>query len=129
MSPKTKPRFSRREQEIMEIIFRRGRATVAEVIDDMAAPPSYSAVRSTISILESKGHLTHETDGNRYVYRPTVDPQRARRSALDHLLTTFFDGSAAAVVSALLEEQADTLTEDELNKLSTLVEQARKEGR
>lgn len=126
---KKKPRLSPREQEIMEIIFRRGSATVAEVIDDMAEPPSYSAVRGTISVLENKGHLSHKTEGTRYVYQPTVDLARARRSALEHLMSTFFEGSAAAVVSALLEERGESLSEEELDRLSKLVAQAREEGR
>jgi len=96
--------FSRREQEIMDIIYRSGSATAAEVRDAMDSPPSYSSVRSTLSILERKGHLRHEFDGNRYLYLPTVKREAARRSALDHLLDTFFDGSSAAVVSALLQK-------------------------
>ena len=76
-----KPEFSRREREMMDVVFRLGRATAAEVLGEMRTPPSYSAVRSTLSILEGKGHLTHEQDGNRYIYRPTVDPKKARQSA------------------------------------------------
>jgi predicted transcriptional regulator len=114
---------------MMDIIYRLGRATAAEVMAEMADPPSYSAVRSTLSILEDKGHLTHDHDGNRYVYVPTVDPAAARRTALDHLLTTFFDGSAADAVTALLEERRHGMSEPELDRLSKLVEQARREGR
>ena len=88
-----------------------------------------TAVRSTLSILESKGHLTHRHDGTRHVYLPTVDRQSARRSALDHVLTTFFDGSAADVVTALLEQRGTSLSKDELDRLSKLIRQARREGR
>ena len=124
-----KPEFSRREREMMDVVFRLGRATAAEVLAEMRNPPSYSAVRSTLSILEGKEHLTHEQDGNRYVYKPTVDPRKARQSALDHVLDTFFDGSAAEVVSALIEEHAMDLSEKELDRLSGLIRQAREEGR
>ena len=124
-----KPEFSRREREIMDLIYRRGRATAAEVLAGMRNPPSYSAVRSTLSILENKGHLIHEQDGNRYVYRPTDDPKKARLSALDHVLDTFFDGSAAEVVSALIEERGTDISKPELDKLTQLIKQARREGR
>jgi predicted transcriptional regulator len=124
-----KPEFSRREREMMDVVFRLGRATAAEVLGEMRTPPSYSAVRSTLSILEGKGHLTHEQDGNRYIYRPTVDPKQARQSALDHVLDTFFDGSASEVVSALIEEHATDLSDGELDRLSALIRQAREEGR
>ena len=124
-----KPEFSRREREIMDLIFRLGRATAAEVLAGMRNPPSYSAVRSTLSILENKGHLTHEQDGNRYVYRPTTDRRKARLSALDHVLDTFFDGSTAEVVSALIEERGTDLTKEELDRLTRLIKQARREGR
>ncbi len=122
-------KLSRREREMMDIIFRRGRSTAAEVLEEMADPPSYSAVRSTLSILEQKGHLAHERDGSRYVYLPTVDPDAARKSALEHLTTTFFDGSAAEVVTALLEDAANRLSEEDLDRLSGLIRQAREDGR
>ena len=124
-----KTRFSRREREIMDIVFRQGRVTAQEVMAEMADPPSYSAVRSTLSILENKGHLTHEQQGNRYVYLPTVDPKAARATALEHVLTTFFDGSAAEVVTALLEERKTKLAKQELDKMSKLITEARREGR
>jgi predicted transcriptional regulator len=129
MKTKTPQRHSRREREIMDIVYRLGRATAAEVRQNLASPPSYSSVRGTLSALERKGHLTHEFDGNRYVYRPTVQRETARISALDHLLTTFFDGSAAAVVAALLEERRSELSPEELDELSKLIEETRKEGR
>jgi BlaI family transcriptional regulator, penicillinase repressor len=121
--------LSRREREMMNIIFREGKATAGEVMDALADPPSYSAVRATLSVLEKKGHLKHQHDGTRYVYMPTVNREKARSSALDQLLTTFFDGSAASVMAALLERSADKLTPEELDRLSGMIEIARKEGR
>ena len=121
--------LSRREREMMNIIFRQGKATATEVLDAMAEPPSYSAVRATLRVLEQKGHLRHQHDGTRYVYIPTVNREKARISALDHLLTTFFEGSAASVVATLIEQSKDQMTPDELDRLSSLIEQARKEGR
>ena len=121
--------LSRREREMMNIIFREGKATAGEVMDALADPPSYSAVRATLRVLEQKGHLKHQHDGTRYVYMPTVNREKARISALDQLLTTFFDGSAANVMAALLERSADKLTPEELDRLSGLIEEARKEGR
>ncbi len=124
-----RPGLSRREREMMEIIYRLGQAGVAEVLEGMAEPPSYSAVRSTLNILKTKGHLTHRLEGNRYVYRPTVDAQAARISALDHVLQTFFDGSAANAVTALIEHRGEKLSSDQLDRLSKLIQQARREGR
>lgn len=124
-----KQRFSRREREVMDIAYRRDRVTAAEVLAEMADPPSYSSVRSTLAILEQKGHLRHEVDGNRYVYSPTLRRSQARKSALDHLLSTFFDDSPAEVVTALLESRAAELTDDDLEQLSQLIDKAREEGR
>jgi predicted transcriptional regulator len=121
--------LSRREREMMNIIFARGRATATEVLEGMAEPPSYSAVRATLRVLEQKGHLKHQHDGTRYVYLPTVNRERVRLSALDQLLTTFFDGSAANVVATLIERQKGKMSDDELEHLSQLIEEARKEGR
>lgn len=121
--------LSRREREMMNIIFRTGKATATEVMEGMAEPPSYSAVRATLRVLEQKGHLRHQHDGTRYVYMPTVNRERARISALDQLLNTFFDGSAATVVATLLERSKDEMTPDELERLSHLIADARKEGR
>lgn len=127
--PKTTETLSRREREMMNIIFARGQATATEVMEGMADPPSYSAVRATLRILEQKGHLKHQHDGTRYVYLPTLNREKVRLSALDQLLTTFFDGSAANVVATLIEKQSANMTDDELDRLSSLIEQARKEGR
>ena len=121
--------LSRREREMMNIIFRQGKATATDVQEGMSDPPSYSAVRATLRVLEQKGHLRHQHDGTRYVYIPTVNREKARISALDHLLTTFFEGSAASVVATLIEQSKDQMTPDELDRLSSLIDQARKEGR
>jgi len=121
--------FSRREKEMMDIVYRLGRATAVEVRQNMASAPSYSSVRSTLSGLERKGHLRHEFDGNRYIYSPTVRLEKARLSALDHLLTTFFDGSAAEVVATLIESKGSNLTTEELEELSKLIDQTKREGR
>lgn len=120
--------LSRREREMMNIIFRNGKATAGEVMEQMSDPPSYSAVRATLRVLEQKGHVRHQDDGARYVYVPTVPRETARASALDQLLNTFFDGSAANVVATLLERK-EKLTSEELERLSRLIEHARKEGR
>lgn len=120
--------LSRREREMMNIIFRNGKATANEVMEEMADAPSYSAVRATLRVLEQKGHVRHQHDGSRYVYLPTMPREKARGSALDLLLTTFFDGSAAGVVAALLERK-EKLTSEELDRLSSLIDEARKEGR
>lgn len=121
--------LSRREREMMNIIFRAGKATATEVMDAMADPPTYSAVRATLRVLEQKGHLKHQHDGTRYVYLPTVNREKAGQSALDNLLHTFFDGSAASVVATLLEKSKDTMSQDELDRLSRLIARARQEGR
>ena len=121
--------LSRREREMMNIIFRTGQATANEVLEAMADPPSYSAVRATLRVLEQKGHLRHQHDGTRYVYIPTVNREKARNSALDHLLSTFFEGSVANVVATLLEKSKDNMTPEELDRLSNVIEAARREGR
>ena len=126
---KKQQELSRREREMMNIIFARERATAIEVMEAMPDPPSYSAVRATLRVLEQKGHLKHQHDGARYVYMPTVNRERVRLSALDQLLTTFFDGSAANVVATLIERQKGKMSDAELERLSELIEQARKEGR
>ncbi|MBV8517804.1 MAG: BlaI/MecI/CopY family transcriptional regulator [Acidobacteria bacterium] len=121
--------LSRREREMMDIVFRSGRATAGEVQEAMQDAPTYSAVRATLRILEQKGLLRHETDGNRYVYRPAVNRDRERRGALHHLLDTFFDGSIANVVATLLEKPGKKLDDDELQRIERLIADARKEGR
>jgi predicted transcriptional regulator len=119
--------LSRRERQIMDVIYARGQATAAEVAAALPDPPSYSAVRALLRILEQKGHLRHQEDGPRYVFLPTVSRDRARRSAMRNLVRTFFDGSPAQAVAALID-QAD-LSDDDMARLADLIDKARKEGR
>ena len=121
--------LSRRERQVMDVIYRRGRATVANVKQELPDPPGYSAVRALLRVLEAKGHVKHESHGPRYVFLPTVPREKARRSALKQLVQTFFDGSAEQAVAALLDLSASNLSDDELSRLSKLIDQARKEGR
>src|ERR1700741_1076026 len=109
--------LSRRERQIMDVIYRHGRVTAAEVLADLPEPPGYSAVRAMLRLLEEKGEGRHERDGPRYVYLPTVNRDKARRSAMRHLVRTFFDGSTEDAVAALLQNDAG-ITDDELNRLS-----------
>ncbi len=125
----SKHAFSRREREVMDIAYRRRSVTAAGVLAEMADPPGYSSVRSTLKILEQKGHLRHEVEAGRYVYSPTVQRSQARESALDQLLSTFFDDSPAEVVTALLKTRGAELTDDDLEQLSQLIDRAREEGR
>jgi predicted transcriptional regulator len=113
----------------MDVIYSAGSASAGEVHRRIPSPPSYSAVRATLRILEQKGLITHEHDGKRYIYRPTVNLSKARRSAVEHLLNTFFDGSAAGAVMALLETPGAGLTPEELDRMAALIDRARKEGR
>jgi predicted transcriptional regulator len=121
--------LSRRERQIMEVIYRRGQATVAEVLEDLPDPPSYSAVRAMLRVLEEKDHLRHDQQGPRYVFLPTVPREQARRSALQQLVQTFFDGSTEQAVAALLDQSDRALSDGELARLARLINQARKEGR
>src|SRR2546421_1359185 len=109
--------LSRRERQIMDVLYRRESATAAEVMEGLPDPPSYSAVRAMLRILEDKGHIRHEQDGPRYIYRPTVARDNAKRSALRHILQTFFDGSAEQAISALLDESSSKLSGAELDRL------------
>jgi BlaI family transcriptional regulator, penicillinase repressor len=119
--------LSRRERQVLDVLYRVGRATCAEVQKAMTDPPSYSAVRTFLRILEDKELVRHEKDGVRYVYIPTVERERASRSALRHVLNTFFAGSATQAISALLDEDSKHLSEKDLKRLSVMIEQARKE--
>ena len=119
--------LSRRERQIMDLLFQRGRATAAEVQEGLPEAPSYSAVRALLRILEDKGHVRHEQDGPRYVYIPRADRERARQSALKHVVQTFFDGSAEQAMAALLGTEAPRMAPVELERLAALIEQARKE--
>ena len=121
--------LSRRERQIMDILFRRGRATAAEVMADLPGEPSYSTVRTQLRVLEQKGHVHHEEDGVRFVYTPVVARQAARKSALRHVIETFFDGSPEKAVAALLGGDAAKLTDDQLERIAGLIAKARKEGR
>jgi predicted transcriptional regulator len=119
--------LSRRERQIMDILFRRGRATAAEVMEDLPGTSSYSTVRTQLRVLEEKGHVRHAADGPRYVYLPVLARRAARKSALRHLVNTFFDGSAEKVVEALLGGEAARLTDEDLARIADLVNKARKE--
>ena len=121
--------LSRRERQIMDVLYARGRATVQEVLADLPDPPSYSAVRALLRGLEDKGHVIHEEDGPRYVFLPVVAREKARRSALRRVLETYFDGSTEQAVAALLDLQSSQLDPQELDRLARLIEKARREGR
>lgn len=121
--------MSRREREIMDIVYELKEATAQQVLERLPAPPSYSAVRALLRVLEQKGHLLHRQDGPRYVFAPRLPKDKARRSALAHLKRTFFDGSTTDVVAALLDLSEEDLSEDDYRTLAELVDKARKEGR
>jgi predicted transcriptional regulator len=120
--------LSRRERQIMDILYRRGRATAAEVMADLPGDPSYSTVRTQLRVLEEKGHVRHEEDGIKYVYLPALARRTARKSALRHLVDTFFDGSAEKAVAALLGGEGAKLSEEELERIAGLIARAKKEG-
>jgi predicted transcriptional regulator len=120
--------LTRRERQIMDILYRRARATAGQVMADLPGTPNYSTVRTQLRVLESKGHVRHEEDGLRYVYLPAVPRHTARRSALRHLVETFFDGSAEKVVGALLGGEGARLSEEEISRIAALVDKAKKEG-
>jgi BlaI family penicillinase repressor len=121
--------FSRRERQIMDILYARGRATAAEIHEVLPDAPTYSAVRAKLRVLEEKGHVRHEEDSLRYVYLPIVGRDTARRSALRHLVTTFFEGSVEQAVAALLDVSSAGLDERELDRIARLVEEAKKESK
>lgn len=129
MDDTSQARFSRRERQIMQVLYRRGKATAAEVLEGMPDPPSYSAVRTLLRILEEKGFIKHTQDGARYVYQPRVPREKARHSALSTLLNDLFEGSREKLLAALLDKRAGDLTPEELDRLSTLIQRARGEGR
>jgi BlaI family penicillinase repressor len=120
--------LSRREREIMDIVHRLGRASVTDVMTALSGEPAYSTVRAQLRVLEDKGHLRHEADQLRYVYLPAASPQRIRRSAVKHLLDTFFDGSPEKVVEALVGRDGPGISDDALDRIADLVERARREG-
>ena len=119
-------KLGRRERQIMDVIVRRGRATAADVLGELPDPPSYSAVRGMLRLLEDKGFLRHEWEGPRYVYLPTADPEQIRNSAVRHLLHTFFSNSMESAVAAMLGVASKRMSDSELDRLSALIEQARR---
>lgn len=128
MARKTYLRLSNRERQIMDVLYRVREATAAEVRKMLPEPPSYSAVRATLRILEDKGQVRHEEQGPRYVFRPAVARDRAKRTAVRHLLTTFFDGSPEAAVATLLDESASKLSEGDYERLKKLIDEAKAKG-
>jgi predicted transcriptional regulator len=120
--------LSRRERQIMDILYRRGRATAAEIHEEMPEPPTYSAVRAKLRVLEEKGHVRHEEEALRYVYLATLPRETARRSALRHMVSTFFEGSVEEAVAALLDLSAANLSKKDLDRISNIIEEAKKEG-
>ena len=129
MTMKSKDPLTRREREIMDVLYRHGELTATEVVERLPGSPSNSAVRTILRILEDKGHVRHEQEGMRYLYKTTVNLQRARQSALDHLVSTFFDGSPEDVVTALIDERRKRMTPEQLTSISLLIERAKKAGR
>ena len=129
MTAKTHIHLSRRERQIMDIIHERGQATAADVMEFLPEAPSYSAVRALLRLMEEKGYLRHETDGTKYVFLPTLAREKARKSALKQMLQTFFENSTEQAVAALLDLSKAKLSQAELDRLSVLIEAARKEGR
>src|SRR5687767_7224646 len=120
--------LTRRERQIMDILFRRGRATAAEVMEELPGEPSYSTVRTQLRVLEEKGHVRHEEEGLRYIYIPVVARHTARKSALRHLVETFFDGSSEKAVAALLGGERSKLSDEQLDRIADLIAKARKDG-
>lgn len=121
--------LSRRERQIMDILYRRGKSSASEVREAMPDPPGYSAVRAMLRVLEEKGHVRHQAEGLKYVYLPTVARDKAKRSAVKHLLDTFFKDSPGQVVAALLDVSSTRLTRAELDRMAEMIERARREGR
>jgi predicted transcriptional regulator len=125
----TKPALTRREREIMDILYRLGRASAQEVLKALAEPPSYSAVRALLRLLEDRGHIKHVEEEGRYVYSPAVTRGEARRKALSHVVATFFGGSVEQAMLTLVESSRSKLSAEELDRLATIVEQAKKAGK
>jgi predicted transcriptional regulator len=122
-------KLSRRERQIMDILYRRGRATANDVMAELTGEPNYSTVRTQLRVLEEKGHVQHETEGNRFVYTPTVPRHAVRQPALKHLVETFFGGSPEKVLAALIGNEGARLSDEELDRLAQLIDKARKGGR
>jgi predicted transcriptional regulator len=121
--------LSRRERQIMDILYQKGKASASEVQEAMHDAPGYSAVRAMLRVLEEKGHLRHENDGLKYVYAPVVNRDKAKRSAVKHLIDTFFRDSPDQVVAALLDVSSRRLTREELDRMAEMIDKARKEGK
>ena len=121
--------LSRRERQIMDILYRSGKASASDVLNAMPDPPSYSAVRAMLRVLEEKGHVKHQEEGLKYVYAPVVARDKAKRSAVKHVMETFFNGSAEQIVAALLDVSSTKLTRDELDRMAQMIEKAKKEGK
>lgn len=119
----------RRERQIMEVVYAEGRASVRDVLERLPDPPSYSSVRTMLRILEEKGHLTHEQDGPRYLYRPAVSPETVRKAALRDLVRTFFDGSVEEAAATLFEVGGVELSEEQVERIRRMIDEAREEGR
>lgn len=117
--------LTRRERQIMDILYRRGRATAADVMEDLSGDPNYSTVRTQLRVLEDKGHVRHEEEGLRYVYEPAVPRSSARKSAMRHMVETFFDGSAENAVAALLGGEGAKLSDEQLDRIADLVKKSR----
>ena len=128
MGKKTYQRLSNRERQIMDVLYRLGQATAVEVLEALPDPPSYSAVRATLRILEDKGQVRHEAEGPRYVFRPAVGRDRAKRTAVRHLVSTFFGGSPSAAMATLLDESASKLSDADYERLRTLIDEAKNKG-
>jgi len=129
VKPQSHTKLGSRERQIMEVVYRLGRATVAEVLAQIEDPPSYSAVRAMLRILEDKGHLRHIQDGPRYLYLPVVSGERARRSILQDVVKRLFDNSTEKAVAALLESSSDRMSDAELERLQRLIDSSRRKGR
>jgi predicted transcriptional regulator len=121
--------LSRRERQIMEILYRQGKVSVSQVMEAMPDAPGYSAVRAMMRVLEEKGHVRHQAEGLKYVYLPVVARERAKRSAVKHLLDTFFSEVPEQVVAALLDVSSSRLTKDDLDRMAAMIDKARKEGK
>ena len=121
--------FSRREHEIMNALYRLGKASAAEIREQIADPPTYTAIRTHLSILERKGHIRHESDGTRYIYMPQVAREQMGRRAIDNLLNTFFDNSVERAVTAMLTRKDAEISREDLDRLSRLIDKAKREGR
>ena len=121
--------LSRRERQILEILYRHGKVSASDVRAAMPDAPGYSAVRAMLRVLEEKGHVKHQAEGLRYVYVPTVAPEKAKRSAVKHLMDTFFNDAPEQVVAALLDVSSKRLTREELNRMSEMIEKAKLEGK